>query len=258
MELAKTKEEIPYTTKQKPIADNLFESLNHNLSIDDLHIPQTQKDNITKLLTQEDIKKLEISFPELLELIWFSWDVKNIFDFEIESDVKWIYVIKLESSEFEQLTVHIELINNLIKRDRCLINKNYIWKWLWVKNVLSMIHMAKDKWFKSIYWIAVKAIWLDKKYKSRWYHFFPKLWFLFSDYEGIEKKFLKKIKKSTDIRIKNCKSLNELFALKDEEWNYIWLEYWKKIWDSIIVEFDLEEWSESNKRLNDFINNTFQ
>lgn len=43
--------------------------------------------------------------------------------------------------------------------------------------------------------------------------------------------------------------------MNDEDWNRIWLEFWKKIWNSALMEFDLQEWSESMNILKSYIKN---
>ena len=59
--------------------------------------------------------------------------------------------------------------------------------------------------------------------------------------------------KSNNIKINNCKTLNELFDLKDENWNYVGIAFWKENWFWFYAKFDLSDNSKSTKKLNEYI-----
>lgn len=231
--------------------EEILKLISGDFQIDNLNISKNEKNKISEILNCKEFIERQIWFSDFIGLIWFSGELKNISSIKIEENVDWIYIISLESWEFDELRVHIEFCNNQIKRDKLVVNKFRTGNGYWTKSVIQMIGFAKKKWFEKIYLTAAKIYSLDKRYKSKGYSFFPKLWFIYN--WRYENNYLKKLKKSSDIRIRECKSLNELFVLKDEKWNNIWLDFWKQKWDSISLEFDLSDNSESIKRLNNFL-----
>jgi hypothetical protein len=172
---------------------------------------------------------------------------------DIGNNVEWIYKISIESFNFDEIVSHIELPHNSIKIDRLIANKFRANNWIGSKTVINMVYYAKKMWFEKIYTTAAKMSSLDKNYKSRWYHFFPKLWFLVVWEDINNTKIMKKIKK--DPLFFEANNINELLMIKDEEWNRIWLDFWKKIWDSSLMEFDLQEWSKSMEILHSYLEN---
>lgn len=232
---------------------DLFWIMENRTNIDDVCISEEQKEKINHLLKNKDLEKRWLNLWDILKLSWFFEDTWKITKLDIENNVEWIYKIFIESFNFDEIVVHIELENNCIKIDRFIANKFRANNWIGSKTITNMVYYAKNKWFEKIYTTAAKISSLDKKYKNKWYHFFPKLWFLIVWDDLKKPKIMKRIKQNPDFSEVN--NINELLLMNDEDWNRIWLEFWKKIWNSALMEFDLQEWSESMNILKSYIKN---
>jgi len=235
--------------------NDIFKVIQDEINIDNICISNTKKQIIKEILKNEDLQGRWLNLWNILRLSWYFWDAKDIIKLSIENNVKWIYKISIESNEFDKLKTHIELCNNEIKIDMVKLNKSIVNNGIGTKNIINLIYFAEKFWFKKIYCIAVKTKTKDlgKEYKNRGYFFFPKLWFLVSEIDNKEPNIMKKIKK--DPRFFDISSINELLMIKDEGWNRIWLDFWKKIWDSSLMEFDLQEWSKSMEILHSYLEN---
>ena len=238
---------------KKNFSNNIFLVIKNDYTLDQLSEWVCDKEKITKLIENNDLKERWLKFWDLLKLSWYLWDPKNISKLILENNVKWIYKISIESKEFEQLKTHIEICNNEIKIDIIKLNKSIINNGLGTKYIINLIYLAKIVWFDKIYCTAIKLKTKDlgKKYKNKWYFFFPKLWFLVSELDDYNPKIIKKIKNNS--KFSNVNSINELLLMEDAYWNRIWLDFWKKIWDSALMEFDLKEWSESMRILESYL-----
>ncbi len=233
------------------ICKNIVLLLDKNYNISDPQEWVCDKKQISQLMNNDDLKERWLDFWELVKLAWYFGDIKKITKLSIENNVEWIYKIKIESNEFDKLETHIELCNNAIKIDRMEINKFMANCGTGTKYVVNLIYLAKELGFKEIYTTAAKMKNLDKKYKNKWYFFFPKLWFLVSQIDNQKSDIIKKIRKNPEFL--GINNINELLLTEDEEWNRIWLERWKKIWDSVLVEFDLSDDSKSMEILRKYL-----
>ncbi len=233
------------------LKDNIFSTINKKYNLKDLWKWVWNKSEIQRIINNDDLKQRWLDFWDILRLSWYFGDIKKITKLNIEQNIEWIYKVIIESDEFDELETHIELCNNAIKIDWMKINKFVANSGIWTKYVVNLIYFAKEKWFKEVYTTAAKMVGLDKKYKNKWYFFFPKLWFLPSENDSKDKKIINKIKKNPDFY--NVESVNELLLLEDEEGNRIWLDFWKEIWNSIYVEFDLSNDSKSMEILRKYL-----
>ena len=237
------------TNNIKKFDDYIFSVIKNDSGLDQLSEWVCDKEQISKIINKDDLKMRWLRFWDILKLSWYFWDLKDISALILENNVEWIYKISIESKEFEQLKVHIELCNNEIKIDMIKINQYMANNSIGTKYITNLIYFSKMFWFNKIYCTAIKPKTKDlgKKYKNKWYFFFPKLWFLISEWDNHNPKIMKKIRNNS--RFSDVNSLNELLLTKDDDWNRIWLDFWKKIWESSLMEFDLKEWSESMKIL---------
>lgn len=232
---------------------DIFWVIDNKININNVCIWKEEKRKINKILENKDLKDRWIDLWNILKLAWFFEDESKITKFNIENNVEWIYKVSIESFNFDEIVSHIELAHNSIKIDRLIANKFIANSGIGSKTITNMIYHAKKMWFDKIYTTAAKISLLDKKYKNKWYHFFPKLWFLVVGDDLKNKKIMKKIKKNPIFVEAN--NINELLLMKDEDWNRIWLDFWKKVGDSSLMEFDLQEWSKSMEILHSYLEN---
>lgn len=200
-----------------------------------------KREDLREILNLDFLQKQNIWIKKILDLCGFAREINSIYDLnilEVGKNTGIIYV-KIKSNDFDEMNTILDFANKEITLNKLVVNKIKISQGIWSERLTMLINTAKEKWFKKILLLWWKLRDLDTKYKSKWYSFYPNRWFLATEKENRNPKWIKKIKKAKDWRIAECDSINELFNLEDETWEKIWLKYWKKIGDSINLEMDI-------------------
>ena len=213
----------------------------------------------TQKLIDEWILEVSSEVQKYIDGVWYNiedilklaWMYKNFDNLEkIEFTLIWNKWIKI-SMYGDKYLISRELFpseltirNSHIDTDKSKIS--------WFRSFLEEVEAAKEKGYKTITCYAAWWGWLQED-KQIWFYYWLLLWFEFdknwSNYSHLESI----LRFSNKKWLINCNSLDYLFDLKDANWKYIGIEFWKKYGQWFYAKFDLNDNSNSIKRLNKYI-----
>ena len=214
------------------IFDNISKNIDVQKFIDDwiLKISDDVKKYIDSIwYTIEDVLMLAGVYKKFR-------DLKSI---KFEKKDSWLYVKTdgrlysfTNNINFDNLVVDFEKSNTSLS--------NFVSAF---KILSNQVLFLRNKWFSNMVCYA------GCEKNLAWYYYRPMLWFRAAPDINI----LEITKKSANPEIIKCKTLNQLFDLKDKNWNYIGIDFWKKYGFWFDAEFDLNDNSKSIARLNEYI-----
>ncbi len=197
------------------------------------------------LQISDDVKKyidsIWYSIEEVLNLARVSNSLAEIDSVKVKFDHTWSNWINV-SVKWLHYSIDTTICPNMLNIVNNKINM-FLSKYSGFNAAYSQIITAKKMWYKYITGSAVRTKQLS------WYHYWPRIWFRADPDINISDLVIK----TDNIQINDCKTLNELFDLKDDTWVYIGLNFWEQYGDWFSIKFNLSDGSKSIKRLNEYI-----
>lgn len=235
---------------------DFFNLLDKRFSQTKLNNAITNVLEIEKILSNPDLQQRGIEFSDLLKLSGYFGEINQICDLKIINDEPWMYQIKIISDEFDRFERTIDFNSKTIRLKKIIVNQFKVNQKISKNYLINLIYFAQAKGFDKITLMASKMIDLSKKHVIKGYFFYPKFWFIpreawTRDERRKHIKLLKKFQKLPEFY--DVETLHELFLLEDAEERKLFLEYWKKMGDSLEMEFDLSKNSSSWKIFEEYL-----